>query len=44
VEAHGGKISAKNVGDYGSGSGALLEFTLPVESMKVTTASDSATT
>jgi signal transduction histidine kinase len=36
VEAHGGKMSAKNKAEYGSG-GALFEFTLPLDS-KFTTA------
>ena len=39
VEAHGGKISAKNRGEYGSG-GALFEFTLPLDSKFVTAAND----
>jgi signal transduction histidine kinase len=43
VEAHGGKISAKNKGDYGSGGGALFEFTLPLDSKPPTTAADSVT-
>jgi len=43
VEAHGGKISAKNRGDYGSG-GAIFEFTLPLDFTKPTTAKDSVTT
>jgi signal transduction histidine kinase len=39
VEAHGGKISAKNNGEYGSG-GALFEFTLPLDSKFTTAAND----
>jgi signal transduction histidine kinase len=41
VEAHGGKISAKNNGDYGGG-GALFEFTIPLDS-KPTAAAASVT-
>jgi hypothetical protein len=39
VEAHGGKISARNKGEYGSG-GALFQFTLPLDSKFKTAASD----
>ena len=42
VEAHGGKISARNKAEYGSG-GAVFEFTLPLDS-KPTTATGTATT
>jgi signal transduction histidine kinase len=43
VEAHGGKISAKNMREYGSG-GALFEFTLPLDTVKLTPTADSVTT
>jgi signal transduction histidine kinase len=43
VEAHGGKIRAKNLGEYGSG-GAVFEFTLPVYAEKSATEGDSVTT
>jgi signal transduction histidine kinase len=43
VEAHGGKISAKNKGEHGSG-GALFEFTLPIDPMRLPVPADSSTT
>ena len=43
VEAHGGKISAKNKRRNGSG-GAIFEFTLPIDPMKLPAATDSSVT